>query len=519
MPDNIDSLSITLSPCNPHWTSFLDSEGFEWRSFDNKFENSKVLILSSKPPGHIKNYAIKLLQSGGVIISDHKNLSFIKSTHRIKRQKKDTGYEEFDIHLGKLFVLSVLIKRLGQSEKTIKKSINTGIIGGDNIVENLPEVQKKVVRSHVRKCLYKAFSFIGLPIVQKWYWPRDNRSFFSFRADMDAGNEESMRRFISSIRPYSEQMTFCVCGKAYINKRRLLRDVIKLNSEIANHTFTHYVFSSRKQNWKNIELTEILLRELGVSLRGYVGPASFWHSSMYDVLEKQGYEYTSSFGVDYDSYPYFPSKNDGNLYKMLEIPFHCIGDLFPKFGISLKSDDVITFFSQLLEKKYISCEPMFIYGHPDMPGRMGDTPKLMRCIFDKVLSYSDICIGNMLEVSEWWRQRQSALAEVRFIKNKNLLIAENYKGSKDVYWSVQIEEDCKYIVSSHEIINGINLNEIAKRKKINLLKRPNTDLGEVCELPNQEMTFGLKLKKWKREIRRNRKMIQLLNSYNILIKE
>lgn len=515
MSNNVDSLSITLSAHNSYWISFLDSEGFEWRLFDNKFENSKVLILSSKPSDHIKDYAIKLLQSGGVIISDNRKLSFVKGIHRIKNLKKDTGFEEFDIHLGKFFILSTSIKRLAQSNKTVKKNITTGIIGGDNIVENLPEVQKKIVRSHVRKCLYRAFSFIRLPIVQKWYWPKDNRSFFTFRADMDAGNEESMRHFISNIRRYSDYISFCVCGKAYIDKRRLLREVINLNSEIANHTFTHYVFSSRKKNWENIELTEILLRKFGVSLRGYVGPASFWHSSMYDVLEKKGYEYTSSFGVDYDSYPYFPPKDDGYLYKMLEIPFHCIGDLFAKFGIRLESDDVMKFFSQLIEKKYLSCEPIFIYGHPDMPGRMGDNAKLVTRIFDKALSYSDIYMGNMIDVSDWWRQRQKTLTEIRFIKNKNLLIAENYKGSKDVYWSVQIEEDCKYIVSSHEIINGINLNEIAKKKKINLLKNPNTDLGEVCEPPNQEMTFGLKLKKWKQEIRRKRKMIKLLNSYNI----
>ena len=387
-----------------------------------------------------------------------------------------------------------------------------------DLLENLPLYVKKTARKCFSDFLNKEMKVSGIPVVKKWYWPNGARSFFSFRADMDEGNEPSLQRFLNTIVPWSNSLSLFVCGKAYVGKEHLLCQVVDLGAEIGNHTFTHYVFAGKKRNRKNLELTETLLSKVGVVPRGYVGPASFWHPSMYDVLEEKGYDYTSSFGVDHDNFPYFLPKNSTQSYSMVEIPFHCLGDRFPKFGLALDSEKVGKFFDQLLEKKYHLCEPMFIYGHPDMPRRMGAHPELVRRICEKALSYDDVCTGNMADIASWWKRRHSTIANIQFDRENNRVFATDYQGDPDVYWSLQITDDCKYLVSGTDIQRGVHLDDLGRYKKIDLKNIPFADIGEIVEVPSEQISLRSKLGDLRQDFRRKRRMVRELNAANLKMK-
>lgn len=335
--------------------------------------------------------------------------------------------------------------------------------------------------------------------------------FFSFRADMDAGDEASLLRFVENIRPWSKSLSLFVCGKAYVGKEHLLKEVVGLESEVGNHTFVHYVFSDKELNRKNLELTEALLSGVGIVPKGYVGPASFWHPSMYEILEEKGYQYTSSFGVSHDDFPLFLPKIDSEAYSMVEIPFHCLGDRFPKFGLRLDAEEVGRFFDQLLEKKYHSCEPMFIYGHPDMPGRMGDFPQLVTRIFQKAFSYEDVCTGNMADIASWWKKRHEARANIFFDREKNLVIAKDYHGADEVYWSIQLAEDCKYLVSGEDLRRGIQLDSLEIYKKVDMTDFPNKEVGEVIVSPPEKQSLRKRVDNYLKEYRRKKRMLRELN--------
>lgn len=368
---------------------------------------------------------------------------------------------------------------------------------------------------------YKYISFgeeNDFPILGKWYWPNGCRSFFSFRADMDEGNEESLWCFLDTIEPWSKSLSLFVCGKAYVGKEHLLKKVAGLQAEVGNHTYTHYVFSDKDKNRINLELTEQLLACVDIRPRGYVGPASFFHTSMYDVLEEKGYDYTSSFGLAHDDFPFFPLKNNFETYQMVEIPFHCLGDRFPKFGLELDSGTVRTFFEQLLEKKYHLCEPMFIYGHPDMLGRMGDHPDLVKHICEKALSFDDVCTGNMADIAAWWKRRHKTVADISYDSEINRVIAKNYHGSEDVYWSIQVAEDCKYLVSGEDLQKGVNLDEMDKFKKIDLSNIPYSNVGEVLDLPTVKTSFRSRISHWRRDMRRKRRMVRELKAATLYLK-
>ncbi|MBB5346982.1 hypothetical protein JWG42_12645 [Desulfoprunum benzoelyticum] len=386
------------------------------------------------------------------------------------------------------------------------------------IWENLPLRSTKKIHNEINIEIFKTLKSSGIPLIQKWYWPNGCRSFFSFRADMDAGDEASLLRFVDIIRPWSKSLSLFVCGKAYVGKEHLLKEVINLETEVGNHTFLHYVFNDKKRNRKNLELTEALLSRVGVIPKGFVGPASFWHPSMYEVLEEKGYQYTSSFGVGHDDYPFFLPKNDSEAYSMVEIPFHCLGDRFPKFGFELGSEEVGRFFEQLLEKKYHSCEPMFIYGHPDMPGRIGDCPQLVKRICQKALSYKDVCTGNMADIAAWWRRRDSATANIEFDKASNRLFATHYRASPDVYWSIQVAADCKFLVSGQDLQAGVSLDLLDSYKKISLSHIPFANVGEVADCPPEKENLRKRLGNWRREYQRKRKMIHQLNTTDVQAK-
>ncbi|WP_321532687.1 polysaccharide deacetylase family protein [uncultured Desulfuromonas sp.] len=394
---------------------------------------------------------------------------------------------------------------------TEKKYININNSLGNVVWENLPSRSSKLLRSKVYQVLLKTALSGHTPLIQKWYWPNGARSFFSLRADMDAGEEKSLLQFVEAVSSWPESLSFFVCGKAYVGKEKVLKCVADLGAEIGNHTYTHYVFSDRGRNRINLELTEQLLASVAVDPKGYVGPASFFHTSMYDVLEEKGYDYTSSFGLSHDDYPFFPMKQNSDRYGMVEIPFYCLGDRFPKFDLELDGKNVWSFFEQLLEKKYHDCEPMFIYGHPDMVGRMGDHPDLVKFICEKALSYDDIYTGNMADISSWWRRRHETTADIFYDRENNRVVAQNYHGSEDVYWSVQIDESSKYLVSGNDLQNGVRLNDLGMYKKIDLKKSPYAEIGEVIDRPRERISLRTKIANFRREYRRRQRMIRELD--------
>lgn len=246
--------------------------------------------------------------------------------------------------------------------------------------------------------------------------------------------------------------------------------------------------------------------------KGYVGPASFWHRSMYQVLQEKGYEYASSFGLSHDDFPSFIPKSRHEMFSMVELPFHCLGDRFPKFGMDLDSKEVAEFFDRLIEKKYHLCEPIFIYGHPDMPGRMGDYPQLVARICSKALSFGDVCTGNMADIAAWWKKRHETEAEIEFDTEKGLVIAREYRGSDDVYWSIQVDDNYRYLVSARDLRSGVLLDALRQYKRISRTKSPYEKIGEVIEDSKRSSGWKMKLQGWFREFRRQRKMDHALRS-------
>lgn len=523
-------LSIVADRGDTAWQSFLDSEGISWTLFNSVSDIScgSILILPGKSNKKFKFIAKRVLACGGTVIVEQsggidtggRNCQVVSYPYHFASFSRLTGDCEPDatsvtikkVDSGTLIQLPFLLQELWCDRRVGKKFIVIKNEEVPYIWENLPFVARRNVRKVLVDVLWRAYHAAGLPLVQKWYWPGGAKSFFCFRADMDAGNEDSMRSYLKVVRPWVSNLSLFVCGSAYIGKEKLLQNVADLGAEIGNHTYTHYVYSTSEHNRVNLQLTEQLLNRVGVTPKGFVGPASFWHSSMYQVLQEEGYEYTSSFGVDHDNLPYFPPRQEGGTYNMLEIPFHCLGDRFPKFGIGIDSLSVKQFFDQLIEKKYQSSEPINIYGHPDMLGRMGDSPSLIEHICSKALSFGNVWTGNMSALAAWWRKRHDAQAIIKYDMTTKRLIAEEMQADPDVYWSVKVAEKGQYLISGDDLCKGISMDSLEYLPRMNLQSSVETLTGEVMDPPSSKGGVMQFIKDGRRNIRRKRQKIHELKS-------
>jgi peptidoglycan/xylan/chitin deacetylase (PgdA/CDA1 family) len=528
MPADVFSttLSLLIGRPSPAWQSLLDSEGVAWHAsgYISRIAGKPVLLVPYGSSRQQHELAWQVLDQGGAVMAEPDAMPRAPAA---TTQRLEYPYHKDDIGLlseaNSKSAIAVVVEKVSNGtimrlpfcfedlwcDRTVKRRfVSIGNVSTMQIWENLPAIAKKNLRKIGMDVVWRAHQAAGLPLVQKWYWPKGSRSVFCFRADMDSGEETPMRRYLDAVKPWMRSLSLFVCGSSYAANDPLLKAVVDLGAEVGNHTYTHYVYPKKDHNQANLELTERLLAKAGIQPKGFVGPASFWRENMYDLLQEKGYEYASSFGLDHDNLPYFPLREDGSAYNLVEIPFHCLGDRFPNFGMQLDAPEVSRFFEQLIEKKYLTAEPMNIYGHPDKSGRLGDSPVLIDNICRKALSFDKVWTGSMRELSAWWHKRHSAKACFTYDMNARLLKSTDMSSCPDLYWSIRLTDGQRYVVAADCMRDGVNLERL---ESIAYLTLPNSDtnqkIGEVVHSHRADRGILHRIRDCRREFRRNRQKI------------
>jgi hypothetical protein len=528
VPLNYNILSVIISGPNPAWQSFLDSEGVTWNVPTDTPVSSgvRVLLATGGSPRSLPEFVRYALEHGGTVIAEPgvipyssgrttQTLAYPYHSDDFALLPGTSNAEAIKLNIqkvanGTIIWLPFRFEKLWLDRRIERRFVAIGDAAEPRVWENLPAIARKNVRKVVIDVLWHAHQAAGLPLVQKWYWPHGARSVFCFRADMDSGEEASMHRYLEAVRPWAKSLSLFVCGSSYAGKGKLLEEVAGLEAEVGNHTYTHYVYPEKAHNRVNLELTENLLAKAGIQPKGFVGPASFWQANMYELLQEKGYEYTSSFGLDHDSLPYFPPRGDGGSYDMVEIPFHCLGDRFPNFSMQLGDPEVTRFFDELIEKKYLAAEPMNIYGHPDKAGRLGDYPALVESICRHALSYPDVWTGTMRDLAAWWRRRHATHAIVGYDMNASRLKAIEMPECSELYWSIRSTDDQRYVIAADYLREDVSLESLASIARLTLSNSNNSVVGEVVHLPAGKPGFVQRLKDHRRECRRKRQKLDEL---------
>ena len=426
--------SVTLASASPSWESLLDSEGIAWKSpADCSNTVPSVVVLPDDAPRAVRQRCLQWGRQGAGMVLETTDLPctdpperWVLPYHaRTFAGLADGSPDATTVDIGSLGEGTCY--RLGLSLDAVWPDHRVG----DNVVlmaPGGPEVRHRHVclargnlRRVVRSVMRRAFHDRNLPLVHTWYWPGTCRTAFLLRGDMDAGSTDEMAAFLAAVEPFAGNTTLSCFAGAYQDKIDLLSRIVSMGIELCNHTFTHFVFPDGPRNQRNLERAQRLLETAGASVRGAVAPAWFWHPSYHRVMEETGYAYASCFGLAHDDLPFFPVVRRG-VSRVLEIPFHCVGDFMPKFGMGLDDPRVREFFDRLVAAKHAAADPICLYGHPDVPGRLGSQGDLVRHICHHALSLPDVWSGQMSQLADWWVRRGAFKADCFYDRQAELLV-------------------------------------------------------------------------------------------------
>ncbi len=515
------TLTIVLAGYDPAWISLLDSEGFAWRllsdgcSHPNGFE---VLVVPRCANAHNRATCQELLARGASVIADcgipglesasvreTVTFPFHPSNFAGVRGAADGPSSEVTISslgLGKIYTLPIRLGTYWTSRSVGKNSVVVEPESETCVWHYQAEICKRNVRRLVVEVVRRAFTDRGLPLVRKWYWPGRNRSVFCLRGDLDGGPSENLSQFLDCVRPFSHAVALFVCGKEYRSKTDLIRQARDCGIEIGNHSYSHFVFPEAPSNRRDLRLAIDVLSACGCRAHGFAGPAHFWHPSLYPILATAGYRYASCFGLDHDHLPYWPVLN-GRLAPLLEIPYHCVGDFFSKFGMELGGPRVRTFFASLIDKKIRAAEPLFLYGHPDVPSRLGAHTRLVSFLLEQVMSYSDVWACHLSELANWWVQRAEVRYEPYFDEKTQRVVCDLDDSAKsERAWSlaVQMPDGSWHLASAPATAHWeISPGHETKMPAVTLPSAG--DVGEVVCV-QEPTSFRQTLRRTKRELKR-----------------
>jgi hypothetical protein len=433
---------VGLACAEPCWLSLLESEGLAVQPLSETPEAGAVpdvIVMPWKADARTRRRCGRLAAQGSTVVAELRRPAAEPFTHT-----KDWGFpyhrEDFAgldapdapeavrigqgrCRKGTWIVLPFRLDRLWTSSQVGKKYVVADAEHGTRLWHRQAWIVKKNVRRVVTEVLRQAFFDRGLPMVHKWYWPGRSRSVFCLRTDLDGGPRENLAAFIEALRPDAGSAAAFVCGERCRDKGDLIREADRAGLEIGSHTYCHMVFPEGVTNRRDAARAARFLRRFDVKPVGLAAPAHFWHPSMYPPLVAQGYEYASCFGLDHDNLPYYPVV-EGRVHPMLEIPFHCLGDFFPKFGLPLDGEVARRFFRDLIAKKHAAGEPILLYGHADMDGRLGTVPGLVRFLCEQSLAMPDVWTGHLKDLAAWWKRRQAFTVRPRFDPELNRLVCE-----------------------------------------------------------------------------------------------
>lgn len=275
-----------------------------------------------------------------------------------------------------------------------------------NLTERVATVDKAEVADTMTWMLGQAFAKLDVPFVRIARYPQAARSVFLFRVDVDGLFGRNCRTVAEMANAHRVKASFYFnASLCRAHPGDLSRDWLAAH-EIAHHADIHDLFDSVDENRTNIQHgMDWVEQHLGVRTTGYVAPRGLWNRSLDRAMADLGHVYSSDFGLDFDSLPFFTEAG------LLQLPVHP----FSPERLTIHQEDaglgppsggaVLHHYLSALERQVALHRPAYLYGHPEVLGRMAR--EVLPNLFEAVASLG---LPNMTVVAfaDWWRKRDEA---------------------------------------------------------------------------------------------------------------
>lgn len=521
-------MRILLAEEEPAWRSILDSEGLLFgfiQDLDKPPDRYRIAVVPGTASSESERQCRSVSDHGGCVIFENRHPSCPfrrQGEYSLPMRESDLSLtsneddamiriEYGTIGKGSYFCIPVSVARLWSSTSVRRMYLNIGLDETNLVHHDLVRVVKKNLRRVIMSVLQRAFGSVGFPLVRKWYWPKGNRSVFAFRGDLDGGPREVLQKFVRTANPFLESVSLFVSGEKYETRIDEISELKDAGIEIGSHNYAHIVFPDRSSNMRNVQRIHRSLDGSGIHAKGHVVPASFWANSHYDALQSCGYRYFSAFGLDHDNLPYYPCVN-GRSGAVVHIPYHCMGDFLPKFGMDLDSSTSLEVILATMTERYQAGTPMSFYGHPDVVGRIGDAPSLVEAIFAEAASKSDVWMCQLADLAAWWSVRDAIDWDLHYcIDTQSVRVARNQTDESTCRLSVHLPD------GSWGLLPAVAATQFyCKLQEVTTLpplREPQFgDIGEIVHHAEARPSWRTWARKCKRETKRLLKKYMLLYS-------
>ncbi|MBI2427753.1 MAG: hypothetical protein HYV29_02985 [Ignavibacteriales bacterium] len=415
-------IKIGLIGYDPSWQLLLDQIGVSWSTIDDMATLARhSLIIVNKPveknDRHLLNYYLK---SGGSLLytvhEKHKVASCAKSKKYLTSlppqiRAEYSFYDVFDIgssvylfenesivqvqsvEQGIQSCLGIDVSTLVNTFSTTRKNFysHTGVFPHERVSHVSKNALRKFIFTHIEFLHHRR----NLPFVHKWFYPKKNRSIFTFRIDSDKGNKDQIEEIYQLSAKHRIPTSWFLDVKSH---EQWLDYFGKFESqEIGVHCYDHTIHKNEVRNRENFEKALHLLKEKDLTIHGMSVPTGAWSNNIGTIVQDLQFKYSSEFAYDYDNIPSFPYLDRG-FSSAVQLPVHpvCIGTLLRE---GYRSGDMVKYFKDIVDRKILLKEPICLYHHPTH-----------RCneVFDEVFQYinaQNILCLSYNEYAEWWKRR------------------------------------------------------------------------------------------------------------------
>ena len=494
----------------------LESEGIPYWVIENignyRTDRNPHIIISGQKTKYQKGVLsnlIKLSASGDVVILP----SIIFNTVS-QRSFSDIKIEHTKFSIGDFSVIldsektaervPVLIGKIGKglmigcfsnlesywsNSQKVTKRICLDITSGKFTTENMCRIVKGNMRKYIRSILLQACRFIDSPLMYLWKFPDDYKNVCNLRIDVDPDknlNEKEALSLIHNTFKYAkgqeDRTTFFINFYRRHPNYCFFVPYLKDGFDIQSHNFIHCLFPDYKTNLKNFALAHQLLKTNSVTAKGFSCPEYFWYDHTADILEQFKYEYSHSFGFDYNNYPYRPVIN-GKVRSYMELPNDPL--VWSKLTTKNKKADpnkVAQVYIETLKDKLESVDIGCIkYEHPRI---LGKYPEISKAIFRFFDEQKDMIPTTLSNWSDWLHQRIDLLGKIDLIYTRNdrgdavsIVVDPNFHNKLDSYGiGVQYDDDSIHV---HKLANKPRQQILVKNAKSYKKKPPENMQGEI----------------------------------------
>jgi peptidoglycan/xylan/chitin deacetylase (PgdA/CDA1 family) len=272
-----------------------------------------------------------------------------------------------------------------------------------NVTERVATVDKAEVADTMTWMLEQAFAKLDLPFVRVARYPKAAPSIFLFRVDVDGLFGPNCRMLAEVAEAHG------IRGSFYFNQGLceaypgdLSRDWLR-SHEVGHHADVHDLFDTVEQNAANLHRgMDWVAQRLGVKTTGYVAPRGLWNPALDRAMAELDHVYSSDFGLDFDSLPFFTDSG------ILQIPVHP----FSPERLAIHQEDeglgppgsraVLHHYLTALERQVARRRPAHLYGHPEVLGRMAHS--VLPTLFDAVARLG-LPTMTVEAFARWWIER------------------------------------------------------------------------------------------------------------------